>query len=117
MNDFSDGAPAPSSEPAPSSSSDPAAERVNETRATVLGELAKKEDIGDFAQERSDQKEAIDEGQELGEQRKSQWYRRASKALSDAANEAAGIRTNGEQQPEFMPGDARPDEYYAPQTR
>jgi hypothetical protein len=113
MNDFSDGASAPSSEPAPSSS-DPREAVINENRAVALGQLAKSESIEGYAQEREDQAAAIDRDEELPDNRKSAWYRRASKALSDAAAEAQGIRTNGEQQPEFMPQDARPEEYGAP---
>jgi hypothetical protein len=115
MNDFTtDAAPPPSSEPPPSSGSDPRGAVINENRAIALGQLAKSESIEGYAAEREDQAAAIDRDEELPENRKSAWYRRASKALADAANEAQGIRTNGQEQPQFMPQDARPDEYYAP---
>ena len=41
-------------------------------------------------------------GKDIPEERKRQWYRRASKALQNAALEAAGIQPNG-QQPQQQP--------------
>jgi hypothetical protein len=98
MNDFTTDTPAPVSLPdsmpsAPSSTD----EVVERNRYAARSQLAKKEDISDFAAEREDQVAAIDRGEELPQDRKSTWYRRASKALTDAANEAAGIQTNGQQ--------------------
>jgi hypothetical protein len=91
---------------------------VTEKRHTVLGELAKSENIEGYAQERRDEEDAMFRGKDMPEERKSAWYRRASKALNDAAMEATGIKSNGlpsQEKPEYIPQNARSDEYYSEQ--
>ena len=115
MTDEYSGSPSPSeapsspaSSPSESSSSfghpvdvqsDPV---INERRHAVLDQLSRTEDISNYAAERRDQSEVIDKGKPLSEDRQRTWYRRASRALQDAANEAAGIQPNG-QQPQQQP--------------
>jgi hypothetical protein len=87
-------------------------EILNEKRSAALGQLAKDENIEGYAQERQDQAEAIDEGIDLPHDRQNSWFRRASKALSDAANEARGVRpTSGQEQPQptYIPDEYRPE--------
>lgn len=91
---------------------------VTEKRHTVLEQLAKKEDISDFAAERRDEEDAMFRGKDIPEERKSAWYRRASKALNDASMEAAGLKSNGlpsQEIPEFIPRNARSDDFYSEQ--
>ena len=110
----SDSIPAsPPSEHTPAPSPPPdTSEIINERRHAALSQLAKDENIEGYAQEREDQAAAIDRGEDLPRERANQWYRRAHKALTDAANEAAGIQPNGqgEQEPSapppgYVPGD------------
>ena len=103
----------PASETAPPPpSTDQVESKVVEGRHTVLSQLAKDESIEGYAAERQDQEDYFDRGEKLDERRDAAWYRRAHKALTDAANEAAGIKVNeqGEQQPQeappgYVPGD------------
>jgi hypothetical protein len=81
----------PASPPAPGSE-----EAINAGRHVALEQLARDEDIADYAAERRDQVEVIDEGRELPEDRRRSWYRRASKALNDAAMEASGLEPRRE---------------------
>ena len=78
-------------------------EAVTQGRDTVLSQLAKKEDISEFAQERADQRAYFDEGEKLDERRDAAWFRRAHKALQDAALEAQGIKLNEQGEPEAPP--------------
>ena len=78
-------------------------EAVTQGRDTVLSQLAKKEDISDFAQERADQRAYFDEGEKLDERRDAAWFRRAHKALQDAALEAQGFQLNEQGEPEVPP--------------
>lgn len=59
-----------------------------------------------------DQAAAIDRGEALPQERQNQWFRRASRALKEAADEAAGITANeqGEQQQEAPSGYIPADE-------
>lgn len=108
-DDFNDTLPvSPPSEPA--TSIDPASEVVTERRHAALSQLAKSENIEGYAQEREDQAAAIDRGEEISEQRKGQWYRRAHKALTDAANEAAGIKTADQDEQQAAPPEYDPTE-------
>jgi hypothetical protein len=97
MNDFSNGTSAPSSAPETLPDSMPSTpptnvdEVVDANRHIALEQLARTEDISNYAQERADQAAVIDRGEEIGDDRKTKWYRRASKALSDATAEAQGI--------------------------
>lgn len=102
--------PAPEAPPPPPDTSEETAER----RHTVLGQLAKDENIEEYTKERADQEAFFDRGEDLPESRKSEWYRRAHKSLSDAANEAAGVTAEMESQqqepaPEYAPEDAIQD--------
>ena len=85
----------------PSDNSDQREEIINRNRETALSQLAKKENIEDYAQERVDQAMVIDQGEELPEEQQNRWYRRASKALQDAALEAQGVKLDEHGQPEF----------------
>jgi hypothetical protein len=107
MNDFANSGPSAPSIP-DSPASEPAADFghpvdiasdpiVTERRHAVLGELAKDESVEEYARERGDEEDAIFRGKALPEERQRQWYRRASRALTNAANEAAGIQPNGQQ--------------------
>ena len=88
-------------------------EAVTQGRDTVLSQLAKKEDISEFAQERADQRAYFEEGEKLDERRDAAWFRRAHKALQDAALEAQGFQLNEQGEPEapspsppgYVPGD------------
>ena len=100
MNDFTADTPAPASPP-PTASTD---ETVSERRGAVLSQLAKPEDVTEYARERVDQVEAIDRGEDIPQERQSAWLRRASKALQDAALEAQGIQPNGQQEQQEPPG-------------
>ena len=82
---------------------------VNEKRHAVLDQLSRSEDITDFVRERRDQTEVMDKGKPIPEERQRQWFRRASKALSDAEMEAAGLQSNGlyQEKPEYIPQNAR----------
>jgi hypothetical protein len=125
MNDFASDIPdtvsmpdsAPASSPIPGMSrvelaNDPA---VNDGRQTTLVQLAKDEKIDGYVAERTDQSDVFDKGREISDDRKAKWYKRASTALNDAANEKYGIKSNGlpsQEKPEFIPQSARSDEYY-----
>jgi hypothetical protein len=92
--------------------------KITETRHAVLGELAKSENVESYAQERRDEEDAMFKGKDISEDRKSAWYRRASKALNDAQMEAAGIKSNGlpsQEIPEYIPRNARSDDFYPEQ--
>jgi hypothetical protein len=113
MNDFSssgfDGGTVggPSEAPAtlPDQQQSPPAsldERMDLGRSVVLGQLAKSEDVSEYAQERGDEAAVIDRGEEIGQARQNRFFRRASKALNDAVNEATGVQPNG-QQPQYSP--------------
>jgi hypothetical protein len=117
MNDFTTDAAAPVSLPDSQPSAPPASaeDAIETNRNRALGQLAKKEDISDFAAERQDQAAVMDRGEEIPEDRKSQWYRRASKALSDATNEALGIKSNGWTGPPENPGYVESSEGVDPQ--
>jgi hypothetical protein len=65
-------------------------EVINTNRYVALEQLSRNEDISDYAQERADQVEVIDQGREIPKDRQNKWFRRASKALADASAEAAG---------------------------
>lgn len=93
--------------PAPDTS-----EIVAERRHAALSQLAKDENVEAYAAEREDQAATFDRGEDLPQERQNQWYRRAHKALTDAALEAQGIQPNGQggeepQQPPpgYVPGD------------
>ena len=96
---------------------------VTEKRHAVLGELAKSENVEGYAQERRDEEDAMFRGKDMPDERKRSWYRRAGKALADAADEAAGITKefreqigpNQQEKPRFIPENARPGEYYPEQ--
>jgi hypothetical protein len=77
-------------------------ERMDLGRSIVLGQLAKSEDVSEYAAEREDEAAVIDRGEEIGQARQNRFFRRASKALNDAVNEATGIQPNG-QQPQYDP--------------
>ena len=97
-------APAPADIPAaPLPRADPVESRVAEGRHTALSQLAKSEDIEGYAQERIDQEDYFDRGEKLDERRDAAWFRRAHKALQDAALEAQGIKLNEQGEPEVPP--------------
>jgi hypothetical protein len=62
---------------------------VNEGRHTVLSELAKSEDISEFAEERRTQDKALHRGEKLTDEERTKWFQRTNKALTDAAAQAA----------------------------
>ena len=88
---------------APPPSTDPVESKVVEGRHTVLSQLAKDESIDGYAAERQDQEAYFDRGEQLDERRDAAWFRRAHRALQDAANEAAGIKLNEQGEPEAPP--------------
>lgn len=96
--------------PAPSPPPD-TSEIINQNRHIALSQLAKSEDISEYASERADQDAVIDRGEEIPQERQNQWFRRAHKALTDAALEAQGIQPNGQDEqpsqppPGYVPGD------------
>ena len=94
--------PAPSEAPS-SPNADPVESKLAEGRHTALSQLAKDESVEAYAKEREDQEAYFDRGEQLDERRNSEWYRRAHKALTDAANEAAGIKPDEQGEPEEAP--------------
>lgn len=96
----SEPAPAPADIPPPPLASE---EDIIRGRDITLGQLAKKEDISDFAQERTDQQAYFEEGEKLDEGRDAAWFRRAHKALQDAALEAQGFQLNEQGEPQAPP--------------
>jgi hypothetical protein len=92
----SDIAPAPTDVPGsvapPPANYDQRDEIINRNRDIALSQLAKSEDIGSYVDERIDQGLVIDHGEDLGPERQAKWFRRASKALQDAALEAQGVK-------------------------
>jgi hypothetical protein len=64
---------------------------VNEGRHTVLSELAKSEDISEFAEERRTQDKALHRGEKLTDEERTKWFQRTNKALTDAAAQAAAL--------------------------
>jgi hypothetical protein len=91
---------------------------VTEKRHVVLDQLSRPEDISNYVAERRDEEDVMFRGKNIPEDRKSAWFRRASKALNDAEMEAAGIKSNGlpsQEKPEYIPQNARSDEYYSEQ--
>jgi hypothetical protein len=76
---------------------------INRNRQIALGQLAKSEDISNYVDERADQFVAMDLGEELGAEAQAKWFRRAHKALQDAALEAQGIKLDEQGQPELPP--------------
>jgi hypothetical protein len=128
MNDFSSsgfdggtvGGPpseAPATLPAQQPVSPPASqdEVIDSNRQALLERMAQSEDISDYAQERQDQVEAIDEGKDLPEDRKQGWYRRVSKAIQDATNEAAAVTGQARQPipPSYQSGAQQNTETYS----
>ena len=102
-DEFTDTVPvSPPSEQAPSPAPD-TSETINERRHLALGQLAKDENVEAYAQEREDQAAVIDRGEDIPQERQSQWMRRASKALQDAALEAQGVKLNAQGEPETPP--------------
>jgi hypothetical protein len=93
--------PAPQATPSAPPADIDAAIALN--RQTALSQLAKSENIENYAQERLDQAAAMDAGEELDDDRQAKWFRRAHKALQDAALEAQGIRFDEQGQPELPP--------------
>lgn len=81
-------APAPADIPA----APPSEEAVIRGRDIALGQLAKKEDVSDFVEERNVQELYFEQGKELNDQTDQRWFRRARKALQEAALEAQGIK-------------------------
>jgi len=105
-------APAPTDVPEPVAPPPDREEIINRNRDIALGQLAKNESIDDYVDERIDQGLVIDHGEDLGEERQAKWFRRAHKALTDAALEAQGIDPNAlegqqpqEPPPGYVPGD------------
>lgn len=89
-------APAPADIPA----APPSEEAVIRGRDIALGQLAKKEDVSDFVEERNVQELYFEQGKELNDQTDQRWFRRARKALQEAALEAQGIKLDEQGQPE-----------------
>jgi hypothetical protein len=103
MNDFSTGGgggavggptEAPVSIPDTQPASPPVSldEAIDVGRHTALTQLAKSEDVSEYAQERADEAAVIDRGEEIPQERQNKWFRRASKALADATAEATSNR-------------------------
>jgi hypothetical protein len=76
-------------------------EVINNTRYVALEQLSRKDDVSEYAAEREDQAAHFGRGEEISQDRQNKWFRRASKAVNDAVNEAQGaLQTALGQQPQ-----------------
>ena len=109
----SDSIPAPPpADIAPSPSPPPdASEVINENRHIALSQLAKSEDISQYAAEREDQDAVIDRGEDIPQERRSQWFRRAHKARPTppmrlrASTRMSRESKSRKSSPGYVPGD------------